>query len=783
MFIDSFLVIVCSDLLQVRGSNGHNAVKLPFLIFSASLMTVAIGWTVAGASIWYASPHYRQWLLPRDLVYSTMFISRLLAYASVISVVFLASLYSVSIHATSQSASLTLQIAHTGLIFTTVNITSLCFLLPGLGFLWQSYSFFMVAALKARLISFVILAGAWWSFQILHQHTTKTPGWSKIRSSLIIFAFGLLLYPGWRSLSPNAVHPIDLLIENATLQHQQYKIESSRGHTLQDAVVEYKRRYSSRPPPGFDVWYEYATNHSAVVVDDFDQIHQDLLLFRTVSPAELRLRTWEMIANPWNAISGLTIRNGVASLYDNVIPTHRWMLEGVAILINKFARHLPDMDLAFNINDESRVAVPYADLTRMFTEAQAISLSGHESWSANRSEGWLPITEEEYNESRLRDLAFQKTFHRFGTVGCPDNSPARTRRHFASKAHICYECAAPHSEGQFLSDWALAADICHQPDFAHLHGFYTAPSAFRASYELMPVFSQSKPGGFYDILYPSAWNYVDKAVYAPTEPSGEYGTDTYQPGMPDVDFKLKKNTLFWRGAASEGASSGDHAWRGMTRQRLAHMANNLTTSQHDFVTLLLPESEADGAKFSYQTLPAAAIQQLGMSIDISIVDRIARCGGVGLHDCTDQAQEFGLVPPTDFQSHWKFRYLFDLDGAGFSGRFLPFLQSKSLPFKTALFREWYDSRLTAWKHFVPQDLRLHGVWSTLAYFAGLSGNVQGRSYHMEPHLKEGEAIATAGREWAAQVLRKEDMELYFFRLLLEWGRLTDDKRDYLGFSI
>ena len=89
----------------------------------------------------------------------------------------------------------------------------------------------------------------------------------------------------------------------------------------------------------------------------------------------------------------------------------------------------------------------------------------------------------------------------------------------------------------------------------------------------------------------------------------------------------------------------------------------------------------------------------------------------------------------------------------------------------------------AWKHFVPQDLRLHGLWSTLAYFAGVDGVVQGRRYKMEEHLKEGEEIALAGREWAGKVLRKEDMEIYFFRLLLEWGRLTDDRRTELGFAI
>jgi hypothetical protein len=43
-------------------------------------------------------------------------------------------------------------------------------------------------------------------------------------------------------------------------------------------------------------------------------------------------------------------------------------------------------------------------------------------------------------------------------------------------------------------------------------------------------------------------------------------------------------------------------------------------------------------------------------------------------------------------------------------------------------------------------------------------------------------IAEEGRKWANQVLRKEDMEIYFFRLLLEWARLTDDNRENLGFA-
>jgi hypothetical protein len=90
----------------------------------------------------------------------------------------------------------------------------------------------------------------------------------------------------------------------------------------------------------------------------------------------------------------------------------------------------------------------------------------------------------------------------------------------------------------------------------------------------------------------------------------------------------------------------------------------------------------------------------------------------------------------------------------------------------------------SWFHFVPVDIRLHGLWSTLAYFAGVpnpNGADVKHSMRMNAHTDQGEWIAEQGRKWTEVALRKEDMEIYFFRLLLEWGRLTDDRRDVLAY--
>lgn len=770
LVLDAFIAIALYEIsLSSSGSTNRGRprsyVSLAFVLFTASVV-----WTAIGVVVYLVKPHYRRWLIPIDLLFSTNLIFALL-WQTLLYAAF--------------AISTTCWVLRSGLLVAAMTLTTTLVTIPCLHLIWTAGAPYPPISMAAATLPLITVLIGRWAYGSLK----RAPGQSNLASTLfqiMIISLSLaILWAGWTRRQHVVFHPIDTLIYDAKVEHDEYSIKAAWSLSLSDAVMEYRRRYRMDPPPDFDIWYQYATNRSAFVIDEFDQIHNDLLPFRAIPPVHLRTQTWEMVSNPWNEISGITIRNGSAKVQDNVIPTHRWMLEGVAILINSFARYLPDMDLAFNLNDEPRVSVPWSDLATLHVlgSGPAEGSAKNGSWSADRTAGWLPIPEHDYTESVFQDSSFRNIFVKFGSVGCSPSSEARKRPITNDRSHICWECTTPHSFGQFLANWTQAADVCHQPDLAHLHGFYMSPAAFKCSHQLRPVFSQSRPHGFNDILYPSAWNYMDKAIYNPSAPSGTPDTDSYKPGFPDLPFVEKENVLFWRGATSEGVSSGDHAWRGMTRQRLVHMASNLTNSAHDRVTILLPDPSAGKGRLKYQTIRGTEVKSIGLNTDIAIVDGIARCGGIGLHDCTDQDAEFGLVKPADFQSHWQYRYLFDLDGAAFSGRFLPFLQSRSLPFKTALFREWYDSRLTAWLHFVPQDLRLHGVWSTLAYFAGVNGKINGREVKMKPHLEEGEAIASAGREWAAKVLRKEDMEIYFFRLLLEWGRLTDDRRDELGFSL
>ncbi|KAF9886817.1 hypothetical protein FE257_011064 [Aspergillus nanangensis] len=566
------------------------------------------------------------------------------------------------------------------------------------------------------------------------------------------------------------LHPIDLLIYEGGQHHSKWASEAKSSRNLAEAVGQYRARYHRYPPPGFDKWYEYAVSRSSAIIDDYDQIHADLLPFRALEPARIRELTQQLATNPFNDIGAISIRNGTARVQNGIKPTHAWMVLGAAKIIEKFSEHLPDMDLAFNLNDEPRVAVPWEKMVVMKNAIRSQQYPPDDlivdGWSMNRDEVWGPIEPADQTKSTMfTDASFQNIFGRYVSAVCPKSSKARSQRIWDRRS-LCVGCVRPHSLGQFPNNWNVATNICHQPDLAFLHGFFVSPASFKVTQDLAPVFSQGTIGGFNDILFPSPWNYVDKVLY---EPVAEY---------PDRDYRDKTNDLFWIGGTSEGMSRNGE-WKGIPRQRLSHLANNNTYNK---VSVLLPDP-SDPQTLHYQTLdPHAPADTYGLNASVHITDPILRC----MRDCNDQTRELGTMGRVEFQSHWGHRYLFDADGAGFSGRFLPFLQSHSLPFKTGLFRQWFDSRITPWLHFVPIDIRLHGLWSTLAYFAGVDltlsvDSIGQRQVLMEPHDKEGRWIAEEGRKWANKALRKEDMEIYFFRLLLEWGRLTDDQRDTLGY--
>ncbi|KAI0394827.1 glycosyltransferase family 90 protein [Xylariaceae sp. FL0594] len=572
---------------------------------------------------------------------------------------------------------------------------------------------------------------------------------------------------------------------------------ASKSTSLETAVDEYRSRYRIPPPPNFDKWYEFAISVNSPIIDVFDQINFDLLPFWGMPPAAIREKTAHLLEHPSLFVGGLLLKDGKMSISPHIRGTHKWMMDAVVEMVQPFSQYIPDMHLAFNLDDECRVAVPRETMDHLGEEAQAarmratskseflpFSQTVNPAWST----GFLDADEIIWDSWPDTFEVWKKKpiFNEVISPTCHPDAPAR-KKGWWNKKVWCGGCATPHLEDGFVRNWTLSGDLCHQPDLAHLHGFVQAPSALTATPSLSPVFSQAKMHSFSDIMYPSPWNFVEKARY-----------DEDKDVLP---WRHKLNDVYWRGTSSDGYAIRG-SWQTFLRARFVHIASQVraktTVKGRDIMRCItgrrcalsqFPKppspyariSEANDSNKESQTIwleqgNTSDLSDLEpITLNISFVDNFSRCEQ---RECASENLTFysDTRSPSslDFQESWQHRHLVDLDGAGFSGRFLPFLNSSSLPYRAALFRTWWEERVHPWRHYVPLDLRLHDFCPAVSYFGGAIGSEGSR---------HGEEIARRGSEWARKALRKEDMQVYMFRLLLEWGRLVDDERERLGFAV
>ncbi|KAI1390416.1 glycosyltransferase family 90 protein [Hypoxylon trugodes] len=582
----------------------------------------------------------------------------------------------------------------------------------------------------------------------------------------------LLIFTQTVFMSPGGFQPTPALtIVNARGESDTWIAKAKKSKSLQAATSEYRERYGIPPPPNFDKWYNFAVSVNSPIIDTFDQIHADLLPYWGTLPAVLRQRTTHLLEHPSLSMGGILIEDGKIDISPHIHGTHRWMMDVTKEMIEPFGQWLPDMQLAFNLDDECRISVPL-DRMQAYTEEglKARARLGVKEtllpFSKAQEPPWvkdfLGADESiwDHKSPWFLERFKRQIFYEWISPTCPADSPVNKYRWWNRKAE-CLGCSAPHMTNGYVSNWTLSGDLCHQPDLAYLHGVLLSPSAMTPSHTLFPVFSQSRLYNFADILYPSPWNFGEKVEIENNK---------------SIPWDEKLNSVYWRGASSDGFAVHG-AWQTFLRARFVHMAANakMSIKAKSLFNFIPSRRDILSSLRSATSTPPDNPPPVDnrVSVNVSFVGNFNRCDD---RDCAAEHITFygspaAEPPPSlDFQEHWRHRHLIDLDGAAFSGRFLPFLKSASLPYRAALFRTWWEERVHAWRHFVPLDVRLSDLWGAVGYLGG-------------PGLAEADEIAQAGREWAFQSLRKEDMQVYMFRLLLEWGRLVDDRREDLGFAL
>lgn len=523
---------------------------------------------------------------------------------------------------------------------------------------------------------------------------------------------------------PQKPHPIARLIENADQQFND--VRSRQSKTLADAVREYRRRYNMHPPPHFDKWFEFARAKGVQLIDEYDTIYNSLLPFWGLEPKTIRERAREALGYD-NAMLGVLVRDGKVTLVDGGGDGLEWQREATAQMMKGFVRYLPDMDIVFNTHDEPRVIVPSEDLERLVKvgKERAIpsSLSNQSpmnQWSARPADVNKGDRIEEYRATRFNRFAHQPTWTN-SRISCPVDSPARSLSEDAPDDTSAYA----YGGLGFIYNTTAFSDICYTPSLQHTYGFFERPNAFDVVHDLFPIFSQSKISSFQDIIYPSPWYWAKRVTYEREE---------------DFRWEKKKAQMYWRGSTTGGFSRAG-GWRRQHRQIFVRNVNGLGT------TRILSAREDDSwvpsevSKRDYREL-----------FDVKFT-YIGQCDP---DDCGAQHEFFEVVEPAGQGEAWAYRYLVDIDGNAFSGRYYAFLHSNSLIFKIAIFREWHDEWLKPWVHYIPLTLKGSEYAETVRYFASEDAGKQAAP-----------RIAGQGQNWAQKALRNEDLEVWFFRLLLE----------------
>lgn len=520
-------------------------------------------------------------------------------------------------------------------------------------------------------------------------------------------------------------HPIQYLMTDA--QRELDDIKKRQSKDLKSAVKEYRRRYGIPPPPHFDKWFDFAKANNVQLIDEFDTIHDLITPFWGLKPKTIRARAKESLGYD-NALIGVAIRNHRISHMDG---GEEWQKNATHGMLARFLQYLPDMDLAFNIHDEPRVIVPHDDLTRLVQKAKTENMPASNSQKQPTND--FSKTAPELSDKMIFEQVKHSRFNSFGRqatwthsrMSCPPNSPARTleedeRRDGLSRYGI--------SELGFVYNSTAMQDICFSPSLSTTYGFFDRPNVFKVVHDLFPIFSQSKISSYNDIIYPSPWYWYEKVKYKQEQ---------------DMPWDEKQSKLYWRGSTT-GGFSRDGGWRRQHRQHFVQKIN--AGGQAKIVS-----------NHGSERTPKWGVTEVSRAEYSSLTDvSFSHVGQCDEGDCKAQQAFFKVSSRVNQTDAWRYKYLLDIDGNAFSGRFLAFLQSMSLTFKFALFQEWHREWLKPWVHYVPLSFQGDDWLETVRFFN-------------ESRLgaEDGKRMATESQEWAGKTMRKEDMEVWFFRLLLE----------------
>lgn len=138
-------------------------------------------------------------------------------------------------------------------------------------------------------------------------------------------------------------------------------------------------------------------------------------------------------------------------------------------------------------------------------------------------------------------------------------------------------------------------------------------------------------------------------------------------------------------------------------------------------------------------------------------------------------------------THWSYKYLIDMDGMSYSGRFMALMASDSAVLKATVYKEYYSDWIQPWYvvsfaflfaswidvclrlHYIPLSSSYSEIYNIHAYFSGPSASTLDASNVTVKTAADWKAlgierdgqlrqIARAGKQWKNTLGRRIDME-------------------------
>ncbi|KAJ7175749.1 glycosyl transferase family 90-domain-containing protein [Mycena filopes] len=239
--------------------------------------------------------------------------------------------------------------------------------------------------------------------------------------------------------------------------------------------------------------------------------------------------------------------------------------------------------------------------------------------------------------------------------------------------------------------------------------FLRSSSSSDFTTDLWPMLSMTKLSPcFSDILFPGQYHYY----------LSRWSSKLRKDDIPWAD---KKPLLYWRGASNGGKIVGEN-YRVFPRFRLIQLARKHPELMDVKMTTFVMGHCKEGC------------------------------------DREKIVKEYNITGKVDSKHDvHQYRYLLDLDGNTFSGRFLSLLKSGSLVFKSTVFEEYFNDWIKPFEHFIPVK-------------PDLSDLVEMVKWAIE-HEDEARRIQQTGKLFTERVMTDPQNDCYFSRVLLEWARL------------